>query len=69
MTTFISLGIISIISQTIIARELAITFWGNEFFIGLTLAFWLLFTALGAIVKIKVNPKLLYVLAGVFLLL
>jgi len=66
--SFVALGIISVIAQTIIIRELIITFWGNEFFIGLILALWLLFTAIGAGFK-KINPKILYILAGVFLLL
>ncbi|KPJ55363.1 hypothetical protein AMJ47_00625 [Parcubacteria bacterium DG_72] len=65
--SLVALGIISVISQTIIIRELTMTFWGNEFFIGLILALWLLFTAAGASFK-KKNPKLLYILSGVFLL-
>lgn len=43
------LGLVSIVGQVIVLRELTINFYGNEFFIGVTLAAWLAFVALGSI--------------------
>ena len=48
--SFIVLGISSIISQVIIIRELIISFYGNEFFIGWILFGWLLWVGLGSLV-------------------
>lgn len=42
------LGFTSIVGQAIVLRELTITFYGNEFFLGLTLASWLLWVAIGS---------------------
>ncbi len=42
------LGLVSITGQVIVLRELSINFYGNEFFIGVTLAAWLAFVALGS---------------------
>ncbi|MEI8344600.1 MAG: hypothetical protein WCG06_00840 [Candidatus Omnitrophota bacterium] len=44
---FVTLGITSVVAQMLILRELLCSFYGNEFFIGLTLGGWLLWTALG----------------------
>ena len=42
------LGLVSIVSQVIVLRELTISFYGNEFFIGVVLAAWLAWVALGS---------------------
>ena len=41
-------GVISITAQSLIIRELVITFLGNELVIGITLGAWLLWSALGS---------------------
>ena len=46
--SFFALGLTSLVAQVLLIRELLIVFTGNEFFIGWTLAGWLLWTALGA---------------------
>jgi len=43
-----ALGLVSIVSQVIVLRELTISFYGNEFFIGVALAAWLAWVALGS---------------------
>lgn len=45
---FFLLGIISIISQAIIFRELINTFYGNEFFSSLIFGFWLIWVGIGS---------------------
>ena len=45
---FFILGFASIIAQVLLLREIMVTFYGNEFFLGLALGFWLLWTALGS---------------------
>lgn len=44
------LGVTSIVGQVIVLRELTITFYGNEFFLGFTLASWLAWVAAGSAV-------------------
>lgn len=46
--SFILLGFSSIIGQAIILREIIVSFYGNEFFIGIILASWLIWVALGS---------------------
>jgi len=46
---FLSLGLISLIGQTVILREITTLFYGNELFYGLGLGFWLLFTGWGSL--------------------
>jgi len=46
--SFFILGLISLIAQVLLLRELMVTFYGNELFLGLALGFWLLWTALGS---------------------
>lgn len=62
MTTFVFyflfLGIISIISQVVIVRELMTAFFGNELFIGIILGIWLLGTGLGSLLAPKVLRKI-----------
>ncbi len=53
--SLIALGLTSIISQLIIIRELIVSFYGNEIFIGLALASWLLWVAIGAIIGDKIK--------------
>ncbi len=53
--SLITLGLTSIISQLIIIRELIVSFYGNEIFIGLALASWLLWVAIGAIIGNKIK--------------
>jgi len=50
---FVILGISSLLAQVIIIRELLHTFEGNEFFIGLILASWLFWTAVGSFLLAK----------------
>ncbi len=71
---FFLLGIISFFGQIIVIRELLNSFYGNEFFIGLTLASWILATGLGSgilgklIVKFG-QKKVLEVLCTFYLIL
>ncbi len=53
LINFIILGISSLLAQVIIIRELLHTFEGNEFFIGLILASWLFWTAVGSFLLAK----------------
>lgn len=53
--SLITLGLTSIISQLIIIRGLIVSFYGNEIFIGLALASWLLWVAIGAIIGAKIK--------------
>ncbi|MCG2691397.1 hypothetical protein L6272_01075, partial [Microgenomates group bacterium] len=46
---FILLGIISILGQVVLLRELTTLFYGSEMFYGFSLALWLLFTGLGSL--------------------
>jgi spermidine synthase len=46
--SFVILGFSSLISQVVVIRELAMSFYANEFFIGWVLFCWLLGTALGS---------------------
>lgn len=48
ITSFIILGLTSIISQLTVIREMMINFYGNEFFIGWIFFAWLLWVALGS---------------------
>jgi len=52
------LGFSSLISQVILLRELMVSFYGNEFFLGLVLAIWLFWTALGSFCLIKLFKKI-----------
>ncbi len=45
---FILLGVLSILSQLVLLREFIKTFHGNELFIGVFLALWMILTAAGA---------------------
>jgi len=61
--SIIILGISSVISQLIIIRELIISFYGNEFFIGWTLFSWLFWVGMGSlflnkIIKERFIPKI-----------
>lgn len=53
--SLITLGLTSIISQLVIIRKLIVSFYGNEIFIGLTLASWLLWVGIGAIIGNKIK--------------
>ena len=57
---FILLGVISILAQTVILRELTTLFYGNELFYGLGLGIWLLFTGLGSLLA----PKIINILSN-----
>jgi len=58
---FFALGIFSLNAQVILIRELMLSFYGNELWLGLTLAFWLFSTGLGSILAIRFfkNEKLI----------
>lgn len=51
-------GIIGIIAQVVLLRELLVSFQGNELSIGIILANWLLFEALGAYIAGKFNVRI-----------
>ena len=55
---FLVLGLASIFSQTFLFRELMVTFYGNELFLGLVLGFWLFWTAVGSFFGKKLGSKL-----------
>ncbi len=55
--TFFLLGFFSIVSQTIILRELIISFYGNEFFIGIVLCSWMIWIAIGSYLSQKISRK------------
>lgn len=48
ITSFLALGIVSVIVQVVLQRELINDFYGNEVFIGIVLASWLAWTAAGS---------------------
>lgn len=48
IVSLLALGVTSAVTQVLMLRELLITFYGNEFFIGWTLFAWLLWTGIGA---------------------
>lgn len=54
---FFLLGFFSIISQAIILRTIILFFYGNEFFLGIVLAIWLLGVALGSFFAQKLSKK------------
>lgn len=65
--SFLAIGLTSLISQIVILRELMVSFYGNEFFIGLLLATWVSWTALGSFligrVRFKkIEPVLFFIL-------
>lgn len=55
--SFIVLGISSIIAQVIIIRELMISLYGNEFFIGWILFTWLFWVGIGSLIFGKLFKK------------
>jgi len=55
--SFLLLGICSIFAQSLLIRELMISFYGNEFFVGVVLAFWLIWVAVGSLVAGKILEK------------
>lgn len=50
----IAIGFSAIVAQMIFMRELLIVFYGNELSLGIMLAVWLLFTALGSVLVPKI---------------
>jgi spermidine synthase len=52
------LGFTSLISQVIFLRELMVSFYGNEFFLGLVLAVWLGWVAMGSFWLVKLLKKI-----------
>lgn len=64
--SIITLGISSIIAQLIIIRELIISFYGNEFFIGWIFLTWLFWAGIGSLflnkcIKDKIISKILII--------
>jgi len=51
----LNLGIVSIVAQIVLIRELVISFYGNELFIGLILALWLISTGLGSLWLVRLT--------------
>lgn len=64
----ILLGVLATGSQVLLLREIVSSLYGDELFIGLTLCFWLLWGAIGALVggrsRIRTNPELLFALGA-----
>lgn len=58
---FLILGVLSILGQTVLLREIITLFYGNEIFYSLGLGAWLCFTGLGSLlspkVKILLRPR------------
>jgi hypothetical protein len=54
---FLILGISSIVAQSLLIRELMIGFYGNEFFVEMVLAFWLVWVAVGSLSAGKISNK------------
>lgn len=65
---FFTLGLISILAQVTILRELIVAFYGNELFIGIVLGIWLLGTGSGSLLAHKSSTKFLNI-KTIFLLL
>jgi len=65
---FFALGLISLFAQVTILRELIVSFYGNELFIGIILGVWLLITSFGSLFAHKLPTKLLNI-KNIFLLL
>jgi spermidine synthase len=64
---FFFLGLVSVLGQVVILREIAALFYGNEMFYGLGLGSWLLFVGLGSFLGIKLKflkskPKILWLI-------
>jgi len=59
--SFVILGFFSLITQTIFLRELFATLYGHEFFVGITLASWLTWVALGSLIgnRYALTPRTL----------
>lgn len=51
MFSFAVLGFSSLVSQAVVIRELGMSFYGNEFFIGWVLFAWMLWTAVGSFLE------------------
>jgi len=65
--SFFVLGFVSIITQVLVLRELMVTFYGNELFLGLALGFWLFWTASGSFWGRKLTTKKAFVFNLIFL--
>lgn len=52
---FLLLGVISVLGQAVLLREITTLFYGNEMLYGLGLGTWLLFTGLGSLLAIKLK--------------
>lgn len=66
---FLLLGVISILGQSVILREITTLFYGNELFYGLGLGIWCLFTGLGSLLAkrlkfLKNTPLIWFILIG-----
>ncbi|MBU1936218.1 hypothetical protein KKG05_02385, partial [bacterium] len=49
--TLLFIGFISILGQVALLRELAVAFFGSELIYLLAIAFWLIWTGLGALIS------------------
>src|SRR3989338_8391914 len=47
--SFVVLGITSLVGQVVMTRELMVSFYGNEFFIGWILFSWLFWVGMGSL--------------------
>ncbi len=56
LISFFALGFSALISQVVVIRELAMSFYANEFFIGWILFCWLLGTAWGSALGSRLSP-------------
>lgn len=58
VTSFLVLGIVSIVAQVVILRELINGFYGNELFVGIVMTSWLAWTAVGSGIAARLGDKL-----------
>ncbi len=68
MTVYLlSIGLISILGQVVLLRELNVAFYGVELIYLLALGIWLFWTAVGAVIGRRDHPPSLHKIAALFL--
>lgn len=69
MTVYLlSIGLISILGQVVLLRELNVAFYGVELIYLLALGIWLFWTAVGAVIGRRDHPPSLHKIAALFLI-
>jgi spermidine synthase len=69
MAYLFSIGLISILGQVVLLRELSVAFYGVELIYTLALGVWLLFSALGALIGRRIQNPSFFRISFLFLLL